>query len=168
MNVLIVKCDLESMEAVRDCINSNYLLYRPIIDEVDRGEHRVDGEWAKRNWRLREFFLLKLGGNGEYVGTASYQNFGEFAYIGYFYIKNGHHGAGYGKQLMAFMEQRTRRDGIRDLRLFTNSRATWALDFYERLGFKVFLKEKQDILSIRDGIMVPFYEEHSWFLKKNV
>ncbi|MHA1369889.1 MAG: GNAT family N-acetyltransferase [Promethearchaeota archaeon] len=151
---------------VQTCINSNYEKYKNIVDPKDLPEHKVDDDWAKRNFKIREFYLLKDEDLDEFVATASYQNLKNFAYIGYFYVKNGFQGKGYGKTLMKFIEDRTKMDNIHDLRLFAQPKATWAMKFYEKLGFRIFANSKRKILGIDNGIMKPFYEEGAWMLRK--
>jgi ribosomal protein S18 acetylase RimI-like enzyme len=160
----IIRAPLELMDEVRTCINSNYDLYEKIVDPVDLAEHQVDKIWAERNYKIREFYLARE--DHKYVGTASYQKLGSFAYIGYFYIKNGFQRQGFGRVLMNFMEMRTLMDNVTDLRLFANAKSQWALNFYERLGFNIAWRKKEDILALDNGIMKPFYEENSNFLQK--
>jgi ribosomal protein S18 acetylase RimI-like enzyme len=152
------------MDEVRECINSNYELYKEIVDPVDLSEHYVDKEWAKCNFKIREFFLAKI--ESKYVGMTSYQKIGNFAYIGYFYVKKGYQRIKVGAVMMRYMEFRTMRDKIDDLRLFCNPKSEWALRFYENQGFSILSTSKDEILAIENGIMRPFYEQNSYFLQK--
>ena len=160
----VIRASMALMEEVQKCINENAFLYESIVDPKDLGEHHVDTAWAERNFKIREFYVARA--EGEFVGAASYQNLGVFAYIGYFYIKPKCHKQGYGQQLMRFLEMRTQTDNLTDLRLFANSKAEWALNFYERVGFKVLMTEKQDILYLENGVFKPFYEEGAHLLQK--
>jgi ribosomal protein S18 acetylase RimI-like enzyme len=160
----VIRASFELMNEVMDCINSNSELYHEIVDPKDWSEHSVDETWAKRNFVIREFYLAR--DEGQFVGEASYQNLGNFAYIGYFYIKNQFLHQGYGSRLMQFMEMRARRDEIADMRLFCNPKAEWAVNFYTKLGFTVLSADKQEILAMDDGVMEPFYEEDAYFMQK--
>ncbi len=162
----VVRANMDFMGEVRACINSNYEMYAPIVDPQDLGEHRVDETWAEKNYRIREFFVARAG--GQTVGTASFQKLGTFAYIGYFYIKSPFHGKGYGRALMNFMEMYAKTREITDLRLFTNAKATWALEFYQKMGFSIITTEKEEILSLEGGILQPFYEQNSYLLSKQI
>jgi ribosomal protein S18 acetylase RimI-like enzyme len=154
------------MDNVIECLNSNADLYKTIVDPKDWSEHHVDKAWAERNFKIREFYLAR--DQGQYVGFASYQKLGLFAYIGYFYISRAFHRKGYGKALMNFMEMRTVTDNVLDLRLFCNPKSTWAVKFYQAQGFKILETEKAKILAIDQGIMTPFYEEDSYFMQKRL
>jgi GNAT superfamily N-acetyltransferase len=160
----VIRASMALMNEVQACVNENAFLYEYIVDPKDLGEHHVDTAWAERNFKIREFYLARA--EGEYVGAASYQKLGSFAYIGYFYIKPKCHKLGYGQQFMRFLEMRTQSDNVTDLRLFANGKANWALSFYERVGFKVLMTEKQDIMNIDNGIFKPFYEEGAYLLQK--
>ena len=158
------RVSLDLMKEVQECINSNTEMYNGIVDPKDLSEHHVDDQWAKRNFQIREFYLAR--DQGQYVGTASYQKLGNFAYIGYFYIKHQYLRKGYGQQLMQFMELRTMQDNIQDLRLFCNPGATWAVAFYKKQCFSILSSKKQQILTMDHKVMQPFYEENSYFMQK--
>ena len=168
MTFQIVRATRELMDEVRACINSNSELYENISDPQDISEHNVSNEWAERNFQIREFYLLQEDISGDYLGEGSFQVLGTFAYIGYFYIKADYQQQGLGRQLMAFLEQRTLDEGIHDLRLFVHKRATWARAFYAKLGFMPLFDSKRKILAIDDGIMKPYYEEESIMMQKLV
>jgi GNAT superfamily N-acetyltransferase len=141
-------------------------MYEGIVDPVDLSEHVVDEQWAERNFKIREFYVARA--ENQYVGTASYQNLGNFAYIGYFYIKNQFHGKGYGRGLMQFLELRAMTDHLPQLTLFANPKSLWAVKFYERLGFTVKTGDKKEILEMENGIFKLFYEQNSLLLEKTV
>lgn len=160
----VYRASWELRNEVQACINSNNKIYESIIDRIDQSEHQVDDQWAERNYKIREFYLGRADGN--YVGMGSYQNLKTSAYIGYLYIKPEFQRKGYGIGLMNFLQVRTITDNLPYLRLFANSKADWALQFYEKLGFKIKSKEKREILSMDGGIYQPFYEQNSYLLEK--
>jgi GNAT superfamily N-acetyltransferase len=151
---------------VQDIINSNASLYDGIIDARDSSEHHVTDAWADRNYKIREFYLLRDVDKKLYVGVGSFQILGDFAYVGYLYVRQGHQQRGYGQELISFLGQRAIKADVLDLRLFVNEKATWARQFYAKMGFTIFLSRKEDILGVDGGIMVPFYEEDSLFMRK--
>jgi ribosomal protein S18 acetylase RimI-like enzyme len=168
MGFTIIKATRGMMNEVRDCINSNYDLYKEISDPDDLSEHQVDNAWAERNFKIREFYLLQDEETGEFTGEGSFQVLGKFAYIGYFYIKPGFQGQGRGKFLMKFLEERTIASRLHDLRLFVHEKATWARDFYEKMGFNVINSKKAEIIALNKGILKPFYEEGSLLMRKKL
>ncbi len=166
----IVRAGKGLMDEVRAVINSNYSLYKDIVHQKDLGEHQVNQEWACRNFAIREFYLMqrKNDAGANYVGMFSFQVLGYFAYVGYFYIKHHLLRNGLGTSMMDLVEKRALDEGVHDLRLFANPRATWALSFYLKRGFHVMESDKSRILAIDGGILAPFYEEDALLMQKDV
>ncbi|MFX0101526.1 MAG: GNAT family N-acetyltransferase [Candidatus Hodarchaeota archaeon] len=166
MVFLVVRASKSLMHEVRECINSNYDKYKDIVSEKDRSEHQVDEEWAERNFEIREFYLGRDSDKKKYVGMGSFQDLGKFAYVGYFYVKPEFQRQNYGRSIMNFLEMRAMSKNINDLMLFANNKADWAIKFYEKLGFEIISKDKEEILSIEKGVFKPFYEEDAYLMKK--
>ncbi|HMF33339.1 MAG TPA: GNAT family N-acetyltransferase [Candidatus Lokiarchaeia archaeon] len=164
----VIRASQSLMGDVRACINTNYDLYEPIVDPVDLQEHFVDEAWAERNFAIREFYLGRDSDLGRFVDMASYQNLGEFAYIGYFYVQREFQRQGYGRAMMGFLEMRAKYDNLSDLRLFCHPKSTWACEFYTACGFHVLTADKGEIIALNDGVMAPFYEQDSLFLQKEL
>lgn len=168
--ISIIRASFSLMNEIREIINSNYQMYEKILlIPDDHNEHFVDEQWAEQNFQIREFYLIRE--NGEYVGMVSYQNFGntgDFAYIGYFYIRFGHHRKGYGKKAMQFLEMRAKSDQLGEIRLFVNKSADWAEKAYKSMGFKILSSSKEEILSMNQGIFKKYYEEGQTLLFKTL
>ncbi len=163
----IIRASISLMDEIREIINSNYKLYEQILlIPEDHNEHFVNKQWAEQNFPNREFYLVR--DNKEYVGMGSYQNLGDFAYIGYFYIKFGFHRKGYGKRIMQFLEMRAKTDQLKEIRLFVNKSADWAENAYISMGFKPLSSDKQEILLMNNGILKKYYEEGQTLLFKTL
>lgn len=161
----IIRASLSLMNEIRDIINSNYHLYKDfLLIPKDHSEHFVNEQWVEKNFQIREFYIAR--DKGIYVGMASYQNLGNFAYIGYFYIRFGMHQQGYGNRLMQFLEMRTKSAGLTDIRLFVNNSADWAQKAYKSMGFNLLSDNKKEILSLEQGIFKNYYEEDISLLQK--
>lgn len=156
-NLAVVPAAYEDMNLVADFVRSSADWYREIIDERDMSEHAVDDEWAKINFRRRDFYLGLAGETA--VGTISLQYFGEYAYIGYVYLEIQHVGKGYGHDLLSFAESRARDCGMRGLALICHPKATWASRAYTKFGFERIASDKKDVLAWQDGVLQPHYEE---------
>jgi GNAT superfamily N-acetyltransferase len=162
----IIRATRDMMVHVQDIINSNGHLYEGIVDPRDSSEHHVTDAWAERNFKIREFYLLRDLGADSFIGACSFQVLGKFAYVGYLYVRYRFHRLGHGESLITHLERRTIHTGLRDLRLFTNEKASWARKFYAKMGFSVLLSRKADIIGLDGGIMAPFYEEGALFMRK--
>lgn len=168
MAFLVVRASKSLMYEVRECINSNYDRYKDIVSEKDLSEHQVDEVWVERNFEIREFYLGRDSTTKQYVGMGSFQDLGNFAYIGYFYVKPEFQRQNYGRAIMTFLEMRAMSKEITDLRLFANRKAGWAIDFYKKRGFKIISKAKDEILAMDGGVLKPFYEEDAYLMKKEL
>ena len=165
--ISIIRASLSLMGEIRNIINSNYHMYKEILlIQEDHNEHFVNEQWVEQNFPNREFYLVRE--DGEYVGMVSYQNLGDFAYIGYFYIKFGYHRKGYGRKIMQFLEMRAKSDQLNEIRLFVNKSADWAEKAYESMGFKPLSSNKQEILSMNEGLLTKYYEEGQTLLFKTL
>ena len=51
-------------------------------------------------------------------------------------VAPGHQGRGLGRELVAFAEERARREGLGEIRLYTNEKMWENLAVYEKLGFE--------------------------------
>jgi ribosomal protein S18 acetylase RimI-like enzyme len=51
-------------------------------------------------------------------------------------VAPGHQGRGLGRELVAFAEQRAKREGLGEIRLYTNEKMWENLAVYEKLGFE--------------------------------
>jgi putative acetyltransferase len=80
------------------------------------------------------FFVVRL--DGEPAGCGGVQLFGsEYAELKRMYIRPQYRGLGYAKQLIAFLCDYVRAQGIRVVRLETGVAQTEAARLYERVGF---------------------------------
>nr|QEE14448.1 Acetyltransferase (GNAT) family protein [Candidatus Prometheoarchaeum syntrophicum] len=163
----MIRASFSLMDEIREIINSNYHMYEKILlIQEDHNEHFVNEQWAEQNFPIREFYLAR--DNGEYVGMASYQNLGNFAYIGYFYIKFGFHRKGYGRRIMQFLEMKAKSEQLNEIRLFVNDSADWAENAYKSMGFQEKSSNKTEILLMNQGILSKYYEEGQTLLVKTL
>lgn len=96
--VKIQRAKYNDMSLVTRFINSSAKWYEPFVAEKDMSEHRPDQKWIEKNYFRREFYIGYEG--DQPVGTISYQNIEDYAYLGYIYLDVDHVGKGFGKQLM--------------------------------------------------------------------
>jgi len=156
-NLEIRRAKISEMKIVAEFVRSSSSWYEKFIDEKDVGEHDVGEEWIEKNFFRREFFI---GNNGqEDIGTISMQSMKEYSYLGYIYLDIKHVGKGFGHDLMEFAKQKAKSKGLSGLVLIAHPKATWATKAYEKFGFKVIAKAKDEVLSWKDGVLKSYYEE---------
>jgi L-amino acid N-acyltransferase YncA len=148
----------DDMSDVVEIIRSSASWYEDIVEPEDFSEHLVDRDWARENFRRREFFVGRL--EDEVVGTVTLQDVGEdHVYLGYVYLHENQVGNGFGRDLLDFARDETGRRGRKSMVLIAHPEATWACRAYEKYGFEVIARERDDILAWEDGWFEPFYEE---------
>lgn len=153
----IVPAKLGDMHVVADIVRSSASWYHPLVDQQDMAEHAVDDNWARENYKRRDFYV-GLTDQGP-VGTLSLQFFGEYAYLGYVYLYVQQVGKGYGQVLMRFAETLARDRGMKGLVLIGHPEATWAKRAYLKYGFKVIARSKDEVLTWNGGVLRPYYEQ---------
>jgi L-amino acid N-acyltransferase YncA len=148
----------DDMDAVVEIIRSSASWYEDIVEPEDFSEHLVDRDWARENFERRDFYVARLG--DEVIGTVTLQDVREdHVYLGYVYLHEEHVGNGYGGDLLDFARSETRGRGRSSMVLIAHPEAVWACKAYERYGFEVIARDRDEILAWEDGWMEPYYEE---------
>jgi GNAT superfamily N-acetyltransferase len=156
-DLIVEEARPDDMAVVSEMIRSSKSWYRRFIDPDDMSEHDPTEEWEEKNYELRDFYLGRLG--DEPIGTVSLQYPGDYAYVGYLYLYTDHVGNGYGGDLLDFAVRQARRMGKKAMVLLCHPKAVWAVRAYEKYGFRVIAKSKEDVLAWEGGWMEPYYEE---------
>ena len=81
-----------------------------------------------------EVWVLAEG--GEVLGVLVMRPAEDHLFVDNVAVAPGHQGRGLGRKLMAFAEARARRDGLVEIRLYTNEKMHENLAVYARLGFE--------------------------------
>jgi L-amino acid N-acyltransferase YncA len=148
----------DDMTDVVEIIRSSASWYEDIVEPEDFSEHLVDRAWARENFPRRDFFVAHLG--DDVVGTVTLQDAGEeHVYLGYVYLHEDQVGNGFGRDLLDFARDETRRRGRKSMVLIAHPEATWACRAYEKYGFQVIARDREEILAWEDGWLEPFHEE---------
>lgn len=147
----------EDMDVIADFLRSTADWYRPFVAEEDMAEHNVPESWKAQNFARREFYLGCL--EDQPIGTVSFQDFGDYAYIGYVYLDADHVGHGHGRELLDFVLGLASRRGKRGLTLIAHPEATWATKAYLKFGFELQAESKEDVLAWNEGALQDYYEE---------
>lgn len=155
--LVIKRAEYHQMPIVAQFIRSSADWYSKIVDPKDMDEHLVGQKWIDNNYFRREFYIGYS--RGEPVGTVSYQNMGDYAYLGYIYLDAKHVGKGFGHQLIDHVKKIAIARGKAGMILIAHPKATWAVKAYEKYGFRCIHKTKKEVLSFQNGALKNFYEE---------
>lgn len=153
----IDRAQQSDMPQIAKLIRSSAEWYKPFVAPQDMSEHYADENWQKENFKKRDFYLGKK--DDEPVGTISLQYFKETTYLGYIYLSTKHVGQGIGRRLIDFAKNKSKARGQKEMVLIAHPEATWAIRAYEKYGFKKKFTDKEKILTWKDGLMKPYYEE---------
>lgn len=145
------------MKRVVEIVKSSADWYEDFVDDEDMSEHDPDLEWAKENFRKRDFYVGEI--EDDVFGTVSMQNLGGWCYLGYVYLHTDYVGRGLGKKLLTFAEREARNKNMKGLALIAHPKAKWAVRAYEKFGFRVTRKAKEQILRWQNGALKPYHEE---------
>jgi len=150
--------DWSDMSDVVEIIRSSASWYEDLVEPEDFSDHLVDLEWAKENFRRRDFFVARLG--DEVIGTVTLQNVGEdHVYLGYVYLHEDQVGNGFGRDLLDFARDETRRRERKSMVLIAHPEAVWACRAYGKYGFEVIARGRDEILGWEGGWLEPYHEE---------
>ena len=132
---------------------SNRESYRAIIPPEYFREPVLTPEELARDFERMEFSTYTL--DGRIVGVAALETMDEeVGEAHWVYILPGYQGKGIGTALVEHLEAEARRKGLRRLRVPTANKATWAKEFYTRLGY-----ELVDMLERPEGQVAVFGKE---------
>ncbi|MCA9468981.1 MAG: GNAT family N-acetyltransferase [Nitrospira sp.] len=153
----IQPAERSDMRIAASILRSSAEWYRPFLHEKDMSQHDVDESWGDFEFNRRQFFIGCA--EGKPVGVVSTQSAHDMIYIGYLYVFAHEVGKGYGQQLLNHARDQGWEQGKRGLVLIAHPQASWAIRAYQRFGFELIAKEREDVLSWRKGWMEPYYEE---------
>lgn len=151
---LISKARAGDMEEIRSVINrSNSETFKSVIPPEYFQDPVLSSEGIRDDFERMSFYAYKR--SDKIVGVAALQirneNTGKIRWV---YILPEHCRKGIGTALMAHLESEAGRLGIKRLTLLTADKATWAIRFYTKLGYRGIGMIKRlwgfDLLMIKD------------------
>ena len=84
--------------------------------------------------RAGEVWVLAEG--GEVLGVLVMRSADDHLFVDNVAVAPGHQGRGLGRELLAFTEERAEREGLPEVRLYTNEKMHENLAVYAKLGFE--------------------------------
>jgi ribosomal protein S18 acetylase RimI-like enzyme len=120
----------EEAAAVGDLVRASYSKY---VERIGREPAPMLEDYAALV-RAGEVWVLAEG--GEVLGVLVMRPAEDHLFVDNVAVAPGHQGRGLGRELLAFAEARARRDGLSEVRLYTNEKMHENLAVYARLGFE--------------------------------
>ena len=120
----------EEVAAVGDLVRAAYSKY---VERIGREPAPMLEDYAALI-RAGEVWVLAEG--GEVLGVLVMRPAEDHLFVDNVAVAPGHQGRGLGRELMAFAEAKAMRDGLPEVRLYTNEKMHENLAVYARLGFE--------------------------------
>jgi len=131
--------------------------YEPFVAEEDlKTQHLVNLDWARENFKKREFYSAVV--EGEVVGLLTVQDCGDHLYLGYVYVHRDHVGKRIGGRLLDFAAEQARIRRKQGMVLIAHPEAKWAIRAYEKYGFDCIAGCDDEVLAWNDGWLEPYHE----------
>lgn len=132
----VVNAGLEDAEEILSVINtSNRQAYKKIMPKKYFNEPVLSLEELFGQLGEMDFFVFRE--SGRILGVAALRvEEKDLGIIRWVYVLPSEQRRGIGAALIRHIEEEGRSRGITHLRLRANDRATWALRFYEKLGYR--------------------------------
>ena len=92
------------------------------------------------------FIFLSYKIKGRIKGVAGLEIIGkEKGLVRYVYILPKYQRQGIGRELMFNIENEAKKESIAKLKLFTLEQATWAIEFYKKIGYRILISRESDM-----------------------
>ncbi len=130
MPVSVRVARLEDAAVIGDLVRVSYAKY---VERLGREPAPMLEDYAALI-EAGEVWLLVEG--EEVLGVLVMRAAEDHLFVDNVAVAPGHQGRGLGRELVAFAEQRARREGLGEIRLYTNEKMWENLAVYEKLGFE--------------------------------
>ena len=134
---MIEKARAGDVQEILAVINaSNRQAFKEVIPPPHFREPVLSLAQLRDDFERMTFYVYRRG--AEIVGVAAlHVQSAETGRIRWVYVLPGHQRQGVGTALVTFLEGQARRMGLSRLRLLTIGKARWAVNFYQKLGFRL-------------------------------
>jgi len=134
---MIEKARAADVQEILAVINaSNRQAFKRVIPPPHFREPVLSLAQLRDDFERMTFYVYRQGGKIVGVAALHVQSV-EMGRIRWVYVLPGHQRSGVGTALVTFLEGQARQMGLSRLRLLTTAKARWAVDFYQKLGFRL-------------------------------
>lgn len=126
---------LKDLQAVLEVLNvTNKVFYRAIVPPGTFREPYLSVDKLADEFAHKDFYLYEL--EGKPVGVAAFEARDRgVGTVDRVYVLPDFQRRGIGVALLTYIERQAVERGVREIVLWTDSKAVWAIRFYERLGY---------------------------------
>ncbi len=101
-----------------------------------------------------------------FIGTVALDE--ETLYLTAIYILSNYQGQGFGTETLEAIKKKSYNKGIKKVALLVHSRATWAITFYEKMGFSIIETEADRIKEYSANRMSKYYLPDTLLMAKAI
>lgn len=128
----------EDLKEILTAINTtNRLFYKAIIPPERFKDPFMSYEELKGEFERKDFYVYKL--EGRIVGVAAFEASktcsAKVGIVTRMYVLPNFQRRGIGTALIREIEGRARKQGIHEILIWTDPKASWAVSFYKKLGY---------------------------------
>ena len=117
---------------------TNRLFYKGIIPPERFVDPFMSHEELKEEFERKDFYVCEL--EGRIVGVAAFETsvtrFGPVGVVTRVYVLPQFQRRGIGTALISEIESTAQEQGIREILIWTDPKATWAISFYKKVGYR--------------------------------
>jgi GNAT superfamily N-acetyltransferase len=142
------KATPEDLEEILTIINiTNRLFFKEIIPPERFKDPFMTREELEQEFEQKDFYIFELEGRKgrsllrrQLVGVAAFETsttrFGTVGIITRMYVLPQFQRRGIGTALIAEIESKAREQGVEEILIWTDPKATWAVSFYKKAGYR--------------------------------
>ncbi len=125
----------EDLKVVLDILNiTNRAFYRAIVPPEAFREPYLAVDELAGEFKRKDFYLYEL--EGKPIGVAAFEARDRgVVVVDRVYVLPDYQRRGIGAALLTYIERQAAKRGVREIVLWTDSKAIWAIRFYKRLGY---------------------------------
>ena len=122
--------EAQDAAAVSECVRMAYAKY---VERIGREPAPMLADYEAMIGAGEAWVLT---GNGEMLGVLAMRPDEDYLFVETVAVRPDRQGKGRGRRLMAFAEEKARKLGLPEIRLYTNEKMWENFSFYEGLGFE--------------------------------
>lgn len=124
--------------AITSCARKAYQIY---VERIGRKPAPMTADFASQ---IAEGIVFVLADEQSLFGFVVFYEQQDSVFLENIAVDPAHHGKGYGRMLIDFVEQYARKNGFRSIKLYTNINMTENLSLYPSLGYRETGRARQD------------------------
>ncbi|MDA4846792.1 GNAT family N-acetyltransferase [Hoeflea poritis] len=128
----------DDVKAIAVCARKAYQIY---VERIGREPAPMTADFASQ---VADGLIFVLADEGNLFGFVVFYDQEDSVFLENIAVDPAHHGKGYGRMLIDFVEQYARKNGFWSIKLYTNIHMSENLSLYPSLGYRETGRARQD------------------------